>query len=406
MRRKYLLYFLSITSAFLTASAISCDTYLSVTYIRDPWILGTTLFLTGILTAIPLMIGFCIKINKKFLGTLIDPQFRGFIFPKGDFLKNILIASSANALSSILYFIIVTNIPDPSAVLAFSSLTPAYLIITDIIIEKEHPSLVEVQSILIITLGVLLVSLSLGTIDLIQLAIVLGPYNLSIVLFNIATRELRRTRAKSTYYDSLNIRFWLIIFSTLIFIILELMTNPPSIVTKSISFLPIYFPLLALDMTLTFFAYAAYIRALAIGKTSIVNALASLSTIFGLGFSIAFSYMLPGIFRVKYPLFTWIIKIFGIFLALSGTIALSLTEVKALVFIKVRAGRPSNILELLFKIHGIEAVSAVAGRWDYILYIKLRTIKQAYYIITNELSKIPNIIDIIWVTILREYETV
>ena len=101
-----------------------------------------------------------------------------------------------------------------------------------------------------------------------------------------------------------------------------------------------------------------------------------------------------------------LIKLIGIILMFIGIVSLSLSEVTAYIFIKVRKRKSMDILKELLRIDGIEYASATAGRYDLIVRVRLRTLGKAYEKIVNKLSKINGIEDFIWLSTLKEWERI
>jgi len=83
------------------------------------------------------------------------------------------------------YFYLLFKFSDPSVVLV-------YLVIFESIAEKDTPTLIEVQSAIIVTFGAILGSITLtGGIDLINLAVVFFVINPGWMIFTIYQRKLK-----------------------------------------------------------------------------------------------------------------------------------------------------------------------------------------------------------------------
>jgi len=407
LRRRHLFYVLSIFSGVLSAVVVALDIWISATMIQNPAFFGLSLFFIGTILHISLLLLLSIDFKERRIGEFIDPLFRGIIIPKGELLKYLFLAGLSNAIASISYFVIIAELPDPSAVIPFTNLITGYLLIGDLLIEKERPAIIEIQSIFMVVFGALLVNLSGGEIDLIGLILVLGPLNLGSFGYIFFQKKARSLKNGTSYYDSINLRVWSLIFTSAIFIVtMPLIVRSISIIVESFKVaLRFYLPL-ALDMLVTFFAYVLYIRALGLGKMSIVNALSSISVVISIPLTIILSIFIPSIYFLQIDLVTLLIKLIGIILMFIGIVSLSLSEVTAYIFIKVRKRKSMDILKELLRIDGIEYASATAGRYDLIVRVRLRTLGKAYEKIVDKLSKINGIEDFIWLSTLKEWERI
>jgi len=408
LRRKYLFYSLSLASGILAAFVVAIDVWINTTAIHDPHIFGVSLFIVGVIVHIILLIALNTKIGKDMvLGEFLDPSFRGIIIPRGKLLKYMIIAGVGNAISSMSYFFIISEVPDPSAIMPFTNLVTAYLVIGDLVTEKEKPSVVEIHSIFMIIFGAFLVTLSKGTIDPLGLLLVLGPMNMGTFIYIYAQKRARMIKIDEYHFDSVNLRVWSLIFTAILFTTIMPFMIPLGQIVNACYVAITYFPLLAFDMIVTFLSYVLYIRALGLGKMSVVNALYSISVVVGLPITIILASLFPGVFL--FPELTGVfgvIKVIGIIFVFLGMIALSLSEVTAYVFIKAKPRETQELIRNLLKIKGVEYISVTAGRYDYILRVKLRSLGKAYDNIVRELSRIDGISDFIWVSVLKEWERI
>ncbi len=403
MNRRYIIYALTILSSIIYAIVVLLDTYIVVSIKRDIIAVSLSFFLVGSITAPLIIVIANIPVNGKKLGRYIDPLYDGLKIPNRREFLYLLVAALGNAVFSLIYFYMLRLYKDPSAMLAFISLAPIYLIFADVFVSKEMPTLIEVQGISMIAVGVILVSLTISEISLFGLMLVLVPMNLFIVIHNIGMKKLEESELFGKRMDSINVRFWLILLTTLL---IYLLTSPAfgiNVIFESLIASIEGFIVIFLDMTLTFLSYALYIRALAYGKMSEVNALYSINALFALIFQYMMSFYLPGIYSIILTQTLLMLKTLGIILAVVGIASLALTEVTAYVFIRVKPGY-RGLFKKLISIRGVETVSATAGIYDYILRIRIRSLGQAYYIITKELDKIDGIMDYIWLTTLKEWE--
>ena len=91
------------------------------------------------------------------------------------------------------------------------------------ITEKNIPTISEVQSSIIITFGAILGSISFsGQISVEALAVVFLVINPGWVLFSTYQRKLKMLRINEKQNDSINIRFWNVIFACIISVIIVL----------------------------------------------------------------------------------------------------------------------------------------------------------------------------------------
>jgi hypothetical protein len=67
-----------------------------------------------------------------------------------------------------------------------------YLLLGDLVAEKDTPTIVELQSIISILFGVLLIGAVPGGFDVLSLLIVLGPLNVSSALVTYYQRKTKR----------------------------------------------------------------------------------------------------------------------------------------------------------------------------------------------------------------------
>jgi len=155
-----------------------------------------------------------------------------------------------------------------------------------------------------------------------------------------------------------------------------------------------------------FFAFVLYIRALGIGKASIVQAVRSSSIIFAIPVSIFIAYM--GIIP-QFPLdpTLLLIKLIGIIIMVLGIASFALTLVKAYLFIKIKPGYDiEETMDKLWKMRGVSRVCAVAGKYDLIVKIKTRTLVKGYEKIIKNIGAIDAIQEYNWESVLKEWEDI
>jgi DNA-binding Lrp family transcriptional regulator len=413
IRRKYLFYALAFTSAIISAAVASLDATISSLYITDPWAFGVSCFIVGIFISLLITLIFSIPIKKgKSLGSkIIDPSFKRIRLVRKKEIKYHVLAGFGNAVLTIGFFFLLSMLGnDPSAVLPFSQIVILYLIIMESITEKNIPTLIEIQSSLIVTFGAILVSISLtGTITLQSMAIVFLVINPAWVLFSIYQRKLKMLKIDRRPNDALNIRFWNVIFACIFTVVIvgsyDLVTGNSHFaagITASIE----HFWWVALSMGITFFAYVFYIRALGIGKASITQAVRASTVLFAIPFSLVISY-----FNIIPPFTTdhvmILIKTIGTILVILGIVSFALNLLKAYVFINVKPGYPiEETMDKLWKIHGVTRVAAVAGPYDFMVKIRTRTLVKGYERIIRKIEEIDAIEEYKWQSVLKEWEEI
>jgi DNA-binding Lrp family transcriptional regulator len=410
IRRKYLFYLLAFTSSIITALISGIDVVLE-RYLKNPFVLGLSIFYLGFLAAVIFTLFFSIKYKGKSIGEkTIDPAFRKIRLPKKEELKYHVLGGAGNAIFTFGYFWLIIIIKDPSLVLPFSQVVILYLVIIESITEKNTPTLVEIQSSVIVTLGAILGSISLsGSINLESIAIVFFIINPGWVLQSVYQRKLKIMRIDNRSNDSLNIRMWNVAFAclfTMIFVIIyDFYSNSNNFVESLYAFVN-QFGWLALVGIGTFFSYIFYIRALGIGKASITQAVKSSVIIFTIPVSVVLSY-----FGFINPISTdpslIIIRLSGIVLMLLGIISFALTLTKAYIFIKMKSGYPIEItMQKLWDIKGVDRVTAVAGDYDFIVKIRTRTLVKGYERILTKIESVEGIKQYKWQSVLKEWENI
>jgi DNA-binding Lrp family transcriptional regulator len=411
IRKKYLFYALAFTSSIIIAIVSTIDAAISQLYIPDALAFGFSSFLVGIIISLILVCAFSIPVKGRSLGSrIIDPSFKRLRLVRKEELKYHIIAALGNSILTIGYLFLLTKLKDPSTVLPFSQIVILYLILIESITEKNIPTLSEIQSSLIVTFGAILGSISLtGTIELESLAIVFLVINPAWILFSIYQRKLKILKINNKPNDSLNIRFWNVVFAcmftAIIVIIYDIIYRTNHFlggITASIE----YFNWVALSMGITFFSYVFYIRALGIGKASVTQAVRASTVFFAIPFSIILSY-----FNIIPPFSTdptmILIKIIGTVLVILGITSFALTLVKAYIFINVKPGHSiEETMKKLWNINGVTRVTAIAGSYDFIVKIRIRTLVKGYERIIRKLEQIEAIKKYKWESVLKEWENI
>ena len=411
IRRKYLFYALAFTSAIIIAGVSTIDATISARYIPNSLAFGFSCFIVGIFISLIIVCIFSIPIKGRSLGSrIIDPSFKRLRLVRKEELKYHILAAVGNSILTIGYLTLLSMFGDPSTVLPFSQIAILYLILIESITEKNIPTLSEIQSSLIVTFGAILGSITLtGTITLESFAIVFLVVNPAWVLFSIYQRKLKLLEIDNRPNDALNIRFWNVVFACMFTAILvgvyDLIVGTGHFIagiTASID----HFNWVALTMGITFFSYVFYIRALGIGKASVTQAVRASTVLFAIPFSLLISY-----FNIIPPFSTdpvmILIKIIGTTLVILGIVSFALSLVKAYVFINVKPGYPiEETMDKLWSIRGVTRVTVIAGTYDFIVKIRIRTLVKGYERIIRKLEGIEAIKKYKWESVLKEWENI
>jgi len=411
IRKKYLFYVLAFSSAIIAAINSGVDATVSKLFITDPWALGLSIFLIGIPVSLIFACIFSIKIGKKTVGQrYIDPSFKKFRLIRKKEVKYQILAALGNSLYTVGYFALFVIIEDPSVVLPFAQIVILYLVLIESVNEKDMPTLPELQSIIIVTFGAILGSISLtGNLNLESILIVFLIINPGWVLLTVYQRKLKWLKIDGNYNDSINIRFWNVtlafLMTAIIIFFFDIFTNENHLINGFIAtFNNIWW--VSLISIGAFFAFIFYIRALGIGKASIVQAVRSSSIIFAIPVSIIIAYF--GIIP-QFPLdpTMLLIKGIGIIIMVLGIVSFALTLVKAYLFIKIKPGYDiEETMDKLWKMRGVARVCAVAGTYDIIIKIKTRTLVKGYEKIIKNIGEIEAIEEYNWESVLKEWEDI
>jgi DNA-binding Lrp family transcriptional regulator len=415
IRKKYLFYVLAITSSFIAAAVTGIDSFVGgqPAFKYDPWAFTFSLFFVGAIVTLLICLLLSVPFKGRSLGAkILDPSFKKIRLVQKSEMKYHLVAGLMNAINTVGYCAIVSTIQDPSVILSFSQIVILYLLLMESITEKDVPTLVEVQSSVIVTFGAVLASISLtGAFQMIPILIVFLVINPTWAVFSIYQRKLKIMRIQNRPNDSINIRFWNVIFSciftTVILFVFDLFTNGGHLVagiTTSIS--PYYFLLLAITMGTTFFAYVLYIRSLGMGKASVNNAIRASTIIFAIPFSILL-LQLGMITNFSTDPVMLVIKVIGLILIVMGIISFALTVVKAYIFITVKPGRPlKETMKKLWDIRGVTHVTVTAGKYDFIVKVSTRTLMKGYERIIKKIEGIEEVKKYHWVSVLKDWEKI
>lgn len=404
IRKKYLFFVLGIVSSFIAATVSALDSAISYFYIGNPWIFTVSVFLVGSLITFLLTLFLSLPFKAKRIGTFIDPSFTGLRWIKKSELRFHVLAGIGNTISTIGYVYVLSMLFNPSTVLPFFQIVILYLLLLESITEKNAPTLAELQSSIIVTFGAILGSISLAGFNVTALMIVFFVITPGWVILSIYQRKLKLLRIDSKPNDSINIRFWNLIFTTLISLVVVSCINIQYL-DESLAASVKYFPWLALSMGVTFFSYVFYIRALGIGKASITQAVKSSTVIFSIPVSLVLSLYIPlAVYETPELL---VIKMMGMILVVLGIISFALTTVKSYIIIQAQPGFSMQaLLNKIWNINGVESVSATAGSYDLVAKIRTRTLGKGYDKIIQKLEEIEGIEKFKWQSVLKEWEEI
>jgi len=289
-------------------------------------------------------------------------------------------------------------------------MTILYLVIIESLSDKDTPTLIEVQSAIIVTFGAMLGSISLsGTINLTSLAIVFLIINPGWVLLSVYQRKLKLLKINDRPNDAINIRVWNVIFaclsSLLIVYVFDLISGSNHLIAgiDAVINSATWVIFIAIG---TFFSFIFYIRALGIGKASVTQAVKASVIVFTVPVSI-----ILGILGIIPPFTTdpvmILIKIMGITLMLLGILSFALTLMKAYIFITMNTGYDiDETMKQLWMIKGVNRVTVLAGQYDFIVKIRTRTLVKGYERILRKIEKIPGIEKFTYQSVLKEWEDV
>jgi len=410
IRKKYLFFVLAFSSAIIAAVVSGIDT-IAGKEIGDPWALSLSCFILALLVSLLFGLILSIPVKNKSIGSkTIDPTFKRLRFIKKQELKYHLLAGFGNAAMTIGYFSLfpLSNY-DPSVVLPFAQIAILYLVIAESITEKDTPTLIEIQSSVIVTFGAILGSISLsGEINLLTFIIVFLVINPGWMIFSFYQRKLKLMKIDDRINDSINIRVWNVVFALLftglIVLIYDLFSGGNYFYDGLIASIK-QFGWMALIALGTFFSFVFYIRALGIGKASVTQAVKASVIVFSIPVTIVLSYFGYASFTADPVLL--LIKTMGIILMILGIASFALTLTKAYVFIKMKTGYSiENTMKDIWKIKGVNRVTAVAGEYDFIVKIHTRTLIKGYERILKKMEEIPAIKEYKWQSVLREWEDI
>jgi len=405
IRKKYLFYFLLIVSSIIAVTGTSVDSIISYFYIQNPWVFGVSIFFVGVFITFFLSLLLSIPAGGKSIGSRIDPSFKRVRLIKKEEVGYHVMAGIGNAVTSLGYFYVVSAFVDPSAVLPFFQVVILYLLMVESLSEKDSPTLAEIESSVIVTFGAIMASISLsGEINIKAMLVIFLVMNPGWVILAIYQRKLKLMKINERHNDSINIRLWNVIFTTIFTSAIIFIYNK-NYFFEAIDAALKYYPWLSLTMAVAFFSYVLYIRALGLGKASISQAVKASTIIFAIPLSLLLSHFMDFSFSASPTLL--IIKIMGIILVVLGVATFALTEVKAYVFINAKGDRSiEELMNKIWRIRGIVAVSALAGKHDIFAKVRIRTLGKGYERVIRRLEGIEGIEKFSWQSVLKEWEEI
>lgn len=338
--------------------------------------------------------------RRRAIGYHLDPDFDKIqLLPKKPMVY-VVLAGVFAGVSTLAYYLLVGS-SDASTVLPYGQMVIIYLLVGDLLGEKDTPTIVEIQSIVSILFGVLLIGAEPGGFDIGSLLIVLVPLNLSSAFITYYQRKAKRYEIRpGLRVDSLNMRLWsLLVLNTMMSLLSIPMLPVDWIGIMTASFAPLSLMMIGSSLA-TFVSIVMYVQALGRGSMSVVNSLSAVSVVLGIPVTVVGSFL--GVSVISADPFLWTLKILGVILVVIGVVALQASEVKSLVLVKVKP-LTGDLLLSLFDIKGVEKVSALAGNYDYILSIKGRNLAKTRTKILSRIHKIEGVADVETLVVIREY---
>ena len=349
------------------------------------------------------------KRRFSFLGQYIDPQYQGIKIPTKKMFLWLGLSGLFSGINTFIYFILIKDM-NLAVFLPASQFVVVYLLVGDLVIDKTMPCAVEIQSIIMIVLGVILAAIDFtagaGGVKWQNLLLIFLVLNSSAAIYVIFQKKVIETKdTNDRTLDSTNTRLWTLLFMSFFTIVLSLpfMKSADWLVFRN-TFVPALLPI-SLSMILVYVARILYVRALSMGKMAIVNSLSSISVIAGIPISLIGSAIWPDYFLLptgEFAWAVWLLRGIGAILVFTGIVGLSMSEVKILILAKIKGGMEWDP-EKIKSISGVEKVSALTGKYDLLIVLKSRTIGRGYQPIVEELEKLPFLADITSNTLLKEW---
>lgn len=400
-------YGLAIGSGVFRTFSVGFDVVALNTVANQPIVYGFLSQWTSFVVTLACIATLSLRIGKgekrRPLGYRLDPDFgRLSLLPRKPMMY--LAAAGVFAGISTFYYYTIVGSSDASAMLPYGQLVIVYLLLGDLWSDKDTPTIIELQCITSILIGVLLVGVAPGGFDLPTLLVVLIPMNVSSAFVTYFQRVTKRFEiSPGLRVDSLNMRLWMLFVLNCVMSVLMI----PLLTSESLDAMSFYFQPYLVYMVgsslAAFLTLVFYVRALGRGSMSIVNALSAISVVLGIPLTLGGNLIAPGAFGVvSADGFIWTLKIFGVALVMVGILSLQATEVRSLVLISVKQ-LTGDLLPALFDIKGVQSAAALAGSHDYLLYIKSRSLGKTRANILEKIQAIPEVSEIETLVVLSDY---
>ncbi|MFX1539593.1 MAG: Lrp/AsnC ligand binding domain-containing protein [Promethearchaeota archaeon] len=406
-RTKIVFYFLALISGVLYAFSVFYDVFIYRVFLPNPIAFALAEQWLALLFTVVMLFVLSIPTNRarrRSLGTHLDRSYAHISLPSRKVISDIILAGVFAGAATFAYYYVTGLSADVSAVIPFSRFSLIYLMIGDLILIRDWPSPIEALSILAIIFGVILVGITPGIFDpaVLLFVIILWAGGVAVSIFFQSRAKRKEIRPGATI-DSLNLRLWILLFLNLIMTMMMMPLINPDIVIMLIVHFPIVAPWMLLPVCLTFFSLVAYLQALGRGKMSIVQSVGSVSIILGIPLTMLGAVLYPGVFNpLATDVLSWLLKLTGTIFVIAGIVALSMSEMRGYVLVKLRPGT-GDIMKELRRIHGVSRVSAISGKWDYIIRIDIRSLSSARVKTLQRIEETPGVIDMQTQLILREW---
>ncbi len=400
-------YTLALGSGVMRTLSVVFDILAINTIDVNPLVYGFLAQWVSFLVSVVIVAFLSIRMNRNGrrqpLGYDLDPDFdRLRILPKKPMIY-LAMAGFFAGISTVSYYVLVGT-ANASSMLPYGQLVIIYLLLGDLVAEKDTPTIIEIQSIISILFGVLLIGSTPSGFDISALIIVLGPMNISSAFVTYYQRKTKRYEIRpGLRVDSLNMRIWsLLVLNSVMSLIMIPLLPADSLQMMSDYFVPLFWLMVGSGGS-TFLALVMYARALGKGSMAIVNSLSAVSVVLGVPVTLIGNLFIPGGFGIiETDPFMWILTVLGIILVMIGILALQASEVRSIVVVKVKP-QTSDLLPQLFDIKGVEKAAALAGPLDYLVTIKSRTLAKTNSMVLKKIQKIPGIDHIETLVVLREH---
>ncbi len=452
IRRKYIFIILALLSGIIASIWIAIDTYTGLALVVNPlgepneYVFAIQSMLIGIIVSFIFALLLWVPISRKpiqdiiqqiknrkqnqytqaaleekdirngkrrfsFLGQYIDPQYQGIRLPNKKMLLWLFLSGLLSGINTLFYFIIIKDM-ELSIFLPASQFVVVYLILGDLVVDKAKPAAIEIQSIIMIFIGVFMAAIDFttgsGSFNWVNLLLVFLVLNTTAAVYVVFQKKAVETKFKDgANLDSTNVRLWTLLFMGFFTIIFSLpFVGSEGWAVFRTSFMPALLPI-AISMLLVFIARILYVRALSMGKMSIVNSLSAISVVAGIPITLIFNAFRPIYFPLPSGSFAWVVWLLrglGAILVFGGIAGLAMSEVKIVILAKVKSGQVCEY-EKIKAISGVDSVAVITGKYDLVIVLKTRTMVRGYQSIVEKLEKLPCLDVIISNPVLKEWNS-